>query len=910
MHRTPRFRRSQLAAAVLALTAITTAGVAIAAPAAAKTSYVSASHASGTTTQLPRGVTPLHYIVSIMPDAAASTFKGQVAIKVAIDRPTASITFNALDLAFPAAAIEGAGGTKQVTRNIDFDTDKQTATVHFAQPLAKGDYLLRIDYSGKIGTQATGLFSLDYDTPQGRQRALYTQFENSDARSMLPSWDEPDYKATFDLNVVVPSGQMAVGNMPIISSEELGNGMKHVYFATTPRMSTYLLFFGLGDFERATTMADGTEIGVITKKGALAQSRFALDESAALLREYNDYFGVRYPLPKLDNIAAPGRSQFFGAMENWGAVFTFEYGLLLDPAISTQADKENIYTTLSHEMAHQWFGDLVTMRWWDDLWLNEGFASWMEGRTTQRLHPEWNTALANVAGREAAMSQDALRTTHPVIQRIATVEQASQAFDGITYQKGKAVIGMLEAYVGADTWRTAVRSYMRKHAYGNTVSDDLWREVDAAAGKPVSAIAHDFTLQPGVPMLTVGEAVCRKGSTRVTLRQTEFSKDQADKKPLSWQVPVIASTVGSGKQATVLVKHGKATLNVPGCGALLVNAGQSGYYRTLYAPSGTRALAGSFARLAPIDQLGLLADSQSLGLAGLQAPSDFLELVKATPLSADPQVLGKVAAALNSLYEQYAGDPARQQAFARFAMARLAPMMAQTGWDARAGEASSVATLRAQLIAILGDIGEPGVLAEARRRYAASEQDGEHDGEQNSEQNTAAMPAPLRRSILGVVAQHADSATWEQLHAKAQREKTPLIKNQLYDLLAASDDPALARRALDLALTDEPGVTNSPAMISRVARTHPELAFDFALAHLEQVNARIDASSRSRYFPRLAAGSAQPQMIAKLQAYAQANLPASARGDADSAIAGIAYRIKLRAERLPAIDAWLAKQSS
>ena len=901
MHRTPtpRFRRSQLAAAVLALATITAAH---ASHATTAPKYASASHAATTTTQLPRGVTPLHYIVSITPDAAAATFKGEAAIKVAVDTPTASITFNALNLAFAAAAIEGQGGSKQVTRKIEFDADKQTATVHFAVPLAKGEYLLRIDYSGKIGTQATGLFSLDYDTPQGRQRALYTQFENSDARSMLPSWDEPDYKATFDLSVVVPSSQMAVGNMPIARSEEMGYGMKHVYFATTPRMSTYLLFFGLGDFERATKMADGTEIGVITKRGALAQSRFALEESATLLREYNDYFGVRYPLPKLDNIAAPGRSQFFGAMENWGAVFTFEYGLLLDPAISTQADKENIYTTLSHEMAHQWFGDLVTMRWWDDLWLNEGFASWMEGRTTQRLHPEWNTALANVAGRESAMSQDALRTTHPVIQRIATVEQASQAFDGITYQKGKAVISMLEAYVGADTWRTAVRSYMRKHAYGNTVSDDLWREVDAAARKPVSAIAHDFTLQPGVPMITVSDAVCRKGSTRVTLRQTEFSKDQADKKPLSWQVPVIASTVGSAKQARVLVKNGKATLNVPGCGALLVNAGQSGYYRTLYAPANTRALAASFARLAPIDQLGLLADSQSLGMAGLQAPSDFLELVKATPLSADPQVLGKVAASLNSLYEQYAGDDARQQAFGRYAMARLAPMMAQTGWEARAGEASSVATLRAQLIAILGDMGEPGVLAEARRRYTASEQAGE--------QNAAAMPAPLRRAILGVVAQHADSATWEQLHARAREEKTPLIKNQLYDLLASSDDTALAQRALALALTDEPGVTNSPAMISRVARTHPELAFDFALAHLEQVNARVDASSRSRYFPRLAAGSAQPEMIAKLQAYAQANLPDGARGDADSAVAGIAWRIKLRTERLPAIDAWLAQQSS
>ena len=899
---TPRLRRSQLAAAVLALSAITAASASHAgnaAPASAR--HASASHSLSTTTQLPRGVTPLHYILSLTPDAAASTFKGEAAIKVAVDTPTASITFNALDLAFGAAAIEGAGGSKQVTRKIDIDAATQTATVHFAQPLAKGEYLLRIDYSGKIGTQATGLFSLDYDTPQGRQRALYTQFENSDARSMLPSWDEPDYKATFALDVIVPSGQMAVGNMPIVSSEELGNGKKHVRFATTPRMSTYLLFFGLGDFERATKMADGTEIGVITKKGALAQSRFALDESAALLREYNDYFGVRYPLPKLDNIAAPGRSQFFGAMENWGAVFTFEYGLLLDPAISTQSDKENIYTTLSHEMAHQWFGDLVTMRWWDDLWLNEGFASWMESRTTQRLHPEWNTALSNVAGRESAMSQDALRTTHPVIQRIATVEQASQAFDGITYQKGKAVISMLEAYVGADTWRTAVRSYMRKHAYGNTVSDDLWREVDAAAGKPVSAIAHDFTLQPGVPMITVGEAVCRNGSTRVSLTQTEFSKDQADKKALSWRVPVIASTVGSAKQARVLVKNGKATLNVPGCGALLVNAGQSGYYRTLYAPSNTRALAGSFARLAPIDQLGLLSDSQSLGLAGQQDPADFLELVKATPLSADPQVLGKVAASLNGLYEQYAGEPARQQAFGRFAMARLAPMMAQTGWEARAGEASSVAILRTRLIAILGDMGEPGVLAEARRRYAASEQAGE--------QNASAMPAPLRRTILGVVAQHADAATWDQLHAKARQETTPLIKNQLYDLLASSDDTALAQRALALALTDEPGVTNSPAMISRVARAHPELAFDFALAHLEQVNARIDASSRSRYFPRLAAASAQPEMIAKLEAYAQANLPASARGDADSSVAGIKYRIKLRAERLPAVDAWLAKQA-
>jgi hypothetical protein len=270
-------------------------------------------------------------------------------------------------------------------------------------------------------------------------------------------------------------------------------------------MSTYLLFFALGDFERATAKVEGTELGVVTRRGAIDQARFALDSSKDILREYNDYFGVRYPLPKLDNIAGAGRSQFFGAMENWGAIFTFEYALLFDPASSTQHDRQEIFATAAHEMAHQWFGDLVTMRWWDDLWLNEGFASWMESRMTARLHPEWNTRLGAVGSRDGAMQRDSVATTHPVVQHIETVEQANQAFDEITYQKGEAVIRMLEAYVGENAWRSGVRSYMKAHAYGNTVSDDLWKQIEKAAGKPVTAIAHDFTLQPGVPLIRVGE---------------------------------------------------------------------------------------------------------------------------------------------------------------------------------------------------------------------------------------------------------------------------------------------------------------------------------------------------------------------------------------------------------------------
>jgi aminopeptidase N len=330
-------------------------------------------------------------------------------------------------------------------------------------------------------------------------------------------------------------------------------------------------------------------------------------------------------------------------------------------------------------MAHQWFGDLVTMRWWDDLWLNEGFASWMESRMTARLHPEWNTALEAVNSRDGAMRRDSLATTHPVVQHVATVEQASQAFDEITYQKGEAVIRMLEAYVGEDAWRRGVRAYMREHAYGNTASGDLWRQVERAAAKPVTAIAHDFTLQPGVPLIRVGEAVCRNGSTTVALTQGEFSRDQPERKPLSWRVPVIAQTVGATAPARTLISGGKGSLTLPGCGPVVVNAGQSGYYRTLYSQAGFARLSGQFAALAPIDQLGVLSDTWSLGMAGLQPASNFLDLAQAAAANADPQVWGLLARGFGSLHAMYGEDKAGRARLDAYAVKRLAPVMAQIG---------------------------------------------------------------------------------------------------------------------------------------------------------------------------------------------------------------------------------------
>jgi aminopeptidase N len=822
-------------------------------------------------------------------------------VTVNVTKSTGSITLNAAELKFSNVTLTPAAGGRARSAAVAVDAEAQTATYTFDQPVAPGMYRLALEYTGVIGTQAVGLFSLDYPGADGKQqRALYTQFENSDARRVIPSWDEPGYKASFALDLIVPATQMAVSNMPATTTETLPDGRRHVSFATTPRMSTYLLFFALGDFERASANVDGTEVGVVTRRGALPQAKFALDASGAILREYNDYFGVRYPLPKLDNVAGAGRSQFFSAMENWGAIFTFEYALLLDPAISTQHDRQEIFATAAHEMAHQWFGDLVTMRWWDDLWLNEGFASWMESRTTARLHPEWNTQLYTVATRDVAMLRDSVAGTHPVVQHLETVEQANQAFDDITYSKGESVIRMLEAYVGENAWKSGVRAYIKAHAYGNTVSDDLWENIEKAAGKPVTAIAHDFTLQPGVPLIRVGEPVCRNGATTVPLEQSEFSRDRPGKAPLAWRVPVIAQIAGDARQATTLVAGGRGSVTVPGCGAVIVNAGQSGYYRTLYSAADFALLAQRFAGLAPIDQIGLLADSNALGQAGQQPASDVLELVKATPAGADPAVWSRIAGLLDGIHKRYleqarGADATRRQRFDAFAIARLAPLMAQTGWNARPGEPTAVANLREQLIVVLSDLGDAGTIAEARRRYAALATDAN------------AVPGPLRKTVMGVVGQHADTAMWDQLHAAARNETTPLVRDQRYTLLASTEDRALARRALQLALTDEPGLTISAEMISEVAMRYPDMAFDFAIANLAQINERVDASSRSRYLARLATGSSDPAMVDKLGAYAATNLAPGSRGDVEAAVAAVKDRIQVNTARLPEFDAWLAR---
>ncbi|MBS0362449.1 MAG: M1 family peptidase, partial [Proteobacteria bacterium] len=571
---------------------------------------------------LPKDVVPERYDILIRPDAEHLKFGGHEAIALTVRSATDRIQLNAADIAFQKATLfdlpkTAAAGEalshalRARTPTISLDKDQQTATFTFDHPLPPGRYTLSLDYTGVIYEQASGLFALDYAGEGGKkQRAIFTQFENSDARRFIPSWDEPGVKAVYALSVEAPAGEMPVSNMPVAETRPAAGGLTLSRFADTPKMSSYLLFFALGDFERIHKKVGNTDVGVITRRGKTAQAQFALDAAAEILPFYNDYFGTPYPLPKLDFIAGPGQSQFFAAMENWGAIYYFDYALLIDPKLSTEQDKQNVYVDIAHEMAHQWFGDLVTMAWWDDLWLNEGFASWMENKTTDHFHPEWKIWLQTKGGEQGAMRTDARDGAHPVITPIKDVFAAANAFDGITYEKGHAVIHMLEAYVGEDVFRQGVRNYIAHHAYGNTVTDDLWHEVDAVSPKKITGIAHDFTLQAGVPLISASDA-----GGKLTLTQGRFGVDAASKAPRAWRTPVTVG--GAGAPWKTLVSAGAPASRTVAAGATpLINAGQVGYFRSRYAPALEAKVVAAFPNLAPEDQLGLIYDSRALGEAG------------------------------------------------------------------------------------------------------------------------------------------------------------------------------------------------------------------------------------------------------------------------------------------------------
>ncbi len=712
----------------------------------------------------------------------------------------------------------------------------------------------------------------------------------------MPSWDEPGLKANFTLTVDAPEGLLAVSNMPIDSSETLGGGLARTHFRTSPKMATYLIYFGLGDWERITTQVDGTTVGVVTPRGETEKGRYALGQAASLLHFYNGWFGTKYPLPKLDLIAAPGEIQG-GSMENWGAIFYSSEHLLFDPKFSTESDRQLVFLVVSHEMAHQWFGDLVTMAWWDNLWLNEGFARWMQTKAAVELHPEWRTGLQAMAIYDGGKRTDAGAGTHPIVQPVLTAEQADEAFDAITYNKGAAVITMLEAYAGPDNFRDGVRRYMKAHAYGNTVDADLWSEVQATSGLPILDIEHQFTTQTGVPLIRVGDS----GG----IAEDQFFSDvsEAPSSPVHhWDIPVQVARnneiflkaiirAGTGRIG-VLDREVDEKMKVRS--GDVVNADQKSYARVLYAEPEFDAVAAKFGSVDATDQSGLLYDAWALGEAGYEPVADTVELAKALPVNADPIVWRQAINVLVSIDAGYGdGNVAGRQRFEVYARRVLAPLAARIGWDAKLGEDASVSTLRTTLLGALGRFGDAATVAEARTRFVRVLAD------------PASLDPGQRRAVIAIVARNATPQEFDQLAAMVHANPDPLQRQRLLEAMAQVSDPALAARMLDIAIGPDAPAGLAPGLITNVAFSHPDLAWSFMMAHDGKGDIPIDASSQLRLMPGIASASADPKRADELKAWAQKRIDPTSQRPVEAAIAQIRQNAKL-SERLKPLDPWLA----
>jgi aminopeptidase N len=825
---------------------------------------------------LPATMVPLHYDLALSPDAQALTFQGTVAITLEVKSATRNVTLNAVGLTFDHATIDGGKEGK-----VTIDEKLERVTLGFGAPLIVGRHTLSIAYHGKISHSTLGFFAMDYTSAEGPRRTLATNFEPAAARELLPCWDEPGLKATFTVSVDAPKDRMALSNMPVAEVTSLSPTLQRVKFARSPKMSTYLLYVGIGDFERVHQQVDGVDVGVVVKRGDLKKADYALDQAVKLLHFYNDYFGVAYPLPKLDLIAAPGQITG-GSMENWGAIFYSQNHLLFDPTTSTEADRQLVFEVVAHEMAHQWFGDLVTMAWWSDLWLNEGFARWMQTFAADALHPEWETNLQSVAGIEEGKQIDAGPATHPVVQPVYTADQAEQSFDSITYEKGAAIIFMLNGYVGSDKFRDGVRRYMKAHAYGNTVDTDLWQPMQEAVGQPIVGIEHDFTRQEGVPLVRVTS----KAAT-VHLELTRFAADPATIEGLPlphWHLPIATTALGGTPTYTLL--NGAA--DIAGPPTRLVNAGQLGYARVAYTRAIMDTLAEHVGSLQAADQIGLLNDAQALSFAGMAPASDMLALATQLPADANPLVWRRVIGMLTELDEHYTDSPERA-AYRHAALATLEPLTARLGDAAQPNEPANDVILRSALKKAEGRFGDAAIIARARQVLDS------HAGSPGEQ-----------RTALNIVAAHADAATFDLLLQRAETTADPLEKFNVLSALASVEDAGLARRMLDLALSDQAPAGSAPDLLITVAAAHPELTWEVIAPRLDQPALPMDKATRWRVARTIAGRSATLQRIADLQAYEARNVPVEARKPFLAAVASIQENRRIVAQVLPQINAWLA----
>jgi puromycin-sensitive aminopeptidase len=787
--------------------------------------------------RLSHTVVPQRYDIHLSPDLDNSTFAGDETISIEIGAATDTVTLNCLDLDIHTVTAEGPSGST-TSGSAEVDAEHEQLRLSFPNPLGAGTWKLRIGFSGRLNEKLAGFYRSTYIDEAGRERVLAsTQFESTDARRAFPCWDEPAFKAVFRLSLTIDSGLTAIANAPVTEEVDAGPGRKRLQFADTIRMSTYLVAFIVGDFESSEVMAaGGVPLRVWAIKGKKRLTTYAREIGAFALSFFADYYGIAYPGAKLDLIAIPDFAA--GAMENFGAVTFRETALLVDTATATKGELERVAVVVAHELAHMWFGDLVTMQWWNGLWLNEAFATFMEMLAVDAWRPEWETWLSFGSDRAGALLIDGLQSTRPIEFPVQRPEEAQAMFDVLTYQKGAAVLRMLQQYLGEQTFREGVNLYLRKHAYGNTETGDLWDALEEASGQPVRRTMDSWIFQAGYPLVSLELA---DGEQLSVSQQRFLYLDDRDtgSNGAHWQVPVIVRT-GTEAQAgdlRLLLSGERAQLHLPqGAGWVVGNAGGDGFYRVRYAGD-------LFARLLPrvqsdltaIERFNLVSDTWSATLAGYTSLTDFLDLTALYRDELDETVWTMLVGTLGGL-RRMMGEEERP-IIAAIARDRLAQIQSRLGWDPAPGEGDRTRELRGMVLGtmgVLGDVAE--IQQEAVRRYERYRSD-------PSSVDPNVVPA-----LVGILAATGGRDRYEEFWAAFKSAKTPQEEQRYLFALAAFRDEALLETTLNHALDGVVRTQDAPYLVRAVManKRGAEPAWAFTKEHWDEMTDRYPENAVTR----------------------------------------------------------------
>ena len=842
--------------------------------------------------KLPKSVVPHHYAIRIEPDLAKATFVGSVAIDIEVRAPVKEIVLNSLDLQIGKAVLQTS---ESVAITPAMDAEKQLLTLPLPAELKPGKYKIALEFSGKLGEQPQGLFISRYQSGTDEKRALATQMEATDARRMFPCWDEPAFRAAFQLTAVVPEKLVAISNMPVTNEKPLGDGRKELVFAPTPSMASYLVALCVGEFEELRDELDGLPLRIFTTAGKREQGRHAMDATKKVLAYFNDYFGAKYPLPKLDQIALASTGA--SGMENWGLIIYNDTALLYDPATSSQATKERVFEIVAHELAHQWFGNLVTMAWWDNLWLNEGFASWMGTKATDRFNPEWKMWLRAQSDKEYAMILDARATTHPIQQPITDEAQASDAFDEITYLKGQSFLRMLESWLGEQPFRDGIRAYMKKHAYSSTTTADLWNALGESSKKPVREMAAGWTEQPGFPLVTL-ERVPSTDRHIVRLRQERFTIHQPGATPLKWQIPVTLRLSGRSvrDERSVLLQDEPLAVDfdvadAPAGTPIIGNSGGAGYFRVGYQPQSSTP---SLAQLPEEDRLTLLSDTWALVQSGRAEPEEYLTLVAQSAGETSYPVMAQIIDAFWFIDALHRGEKSRAD-FRAWVRGFLRPQLQRLTWQPIEDEPQLNALLRSSVIRTLGSFGSEEVVREARERFAAFLEKPE------------TLTGDLRAAVVFVIGRNANGETWDQLRQLARGEQSFEHKRNYLRALAASPRSEDTTRTLELALSDELPPRDATQLVRTVAQQgdQPHVAWAFAKKHHAALQRKLPGFSANDYFPKIAQQATDAGAADDLEAFARKNLPPGVARAVAEAADDIRFKAEFKRRLVPSVRAFL-----